>query len=194
MNNKVMWVVGIIIIAAIALYLIMAKSKTGNEAAVNTAGNSAVKTGQNAATPATKASSLKDLLALGTSQKCTYSDNGSQGTFYVSGGKSRGDFTSTVAGKSTGGHMIADGKTSYVWMDGEKQGFKMSLDASAQQQANAPASQSQGVDVNKQMDYSCQAWSADNSMFTMPSGIEFVDLAEMMKNSVPNIPVPKPQY
>lgn len=189
MNNKVLWIVGAIIVIALAAYLVMAKSKSGNEAVVNNAQtNTAVKNAQNAASPATNAqapkqSSLKELLALGTAQKCTFNDNGSQGTFYVASGKSRGDFSSTVSGKTTSGHMIADGKTSYVWMDGQAQGFKMTIDATSEQQANnaASAAPSQGVDANKKMDYNCTAWTEDSAMFSLPTNVQFLDIANMMK-------------
>jgi hypothetical protein len=179
-----MWVVGVIIVIALGLYLIMAKSKTSSENGNNVAAENSPAANANAAANSQPAqqSSLKDLLALGTSQKCTFSDSNTAGTFYIASGKSRGDFSSTVAGKATATHMIGDGKTSYVWIDGQKQGFKMSLEAAAdQKQANAQPNASQGVDMNKKMNYSCEAWTADNSMFTLPSGIEFVDMSTMMK-------------
>jgi hypothetical protein len=187
MNKKVMWAIGAIIVAALVIYLIvMAKGKSGNgnntdSANVNSSqsANSSGSAGANANVQANNESSLKQLLAAGVSQKCTFSDNGSQGTFYVSSGKSRGDFSSTVAGKATTTHMISDGKTSYVWVDGQPQGFKMSFDAASQQQANASASAPKGVDVNKTLDYHCEAWSADSSMFSMPANIQFMDLSTM---------------
>jgi len=187
-----MWAVGVVIVIALGAYLIMAKSKTDNsEMANNAQSNSEVKNSQSNTAPANSVqhtdTSLKALLASGTSQKCSYSDSGSEGVFYLSGGKSRGDFTTTVSGKTTASHMISDGKTSYIWMDGQPQGYKMSLEvnASTNQQANSTAaSAQQGVDVNKTMNYDCQAWSADNSMFNLPSGIEFVDFAAMMKGSM----------
>lgn len=182
MNNKAMWIAAAVIVIAVGAYLVMGKSKTG-QAPTNETGNSEVMDSQESAAPAAKASSVKDLLALGTSQKCTYSDDNSSGTFYVSGGKSRGDFTASSGTTTTKGHMIADSKTSYVWMDGQRQGYKMSLEdvkTNAQANSSQPSGQNQGVDVNKEMNFNCESWTADSSMFALPDGIEFIDLAAMM--------------
>lgn len=122
--------------------------------------------------------SLKDLLASGGSQKCTFSNSASSGTFYVGGGKSRGDFASTSAGQSVKGHMIMDGKTSYVWMDGQAQGFKTSVDANSSASTSGSTA-SQSVDANKKMNYSCSPWSVDSSMFSLPASVKFMDMASM---------------
>src|ERR1035437_9338850 len=60
-------------------------------------------------------SSLKDLLSKGIAQSCTFSSDASSGTVYVSSGKVRGDFGTTVDGNVTKSHMIVDGNTSYIW-------------------------------------------------------------------------------
>ncbi len=116
--------------------------------------------------------SMKDLLASGQSQQCTFSDEtGNTGTVYVANSKMRGDFNSTVDGKTTASHMIVDQPTAYVWMDGQTDGFKMSLDAVKQ-----PQGSTQSVDIDKKVDYTCTSWSTDASIFTLPAGIEFRDM------------------
>lgn len=186
MNNKVLWVVGLIIVVAIGAYLMMSNKKSGNQPLDNSASNTSVKDDKSTTEPATKASSLKDLIALGSSQKCTFSSEGSEGTIYVSGGKSRGDFSTTASGSTSKGHMMFDGKMSYVWMDGQAQGYKMSLEsADDNKPTNTPTNTptQSGVDYDKQMDYNCEKWSADNSMFVLPSNVEFLDMATMMDSS-----------
>ncbi len=186
MNNKVLWVVGLIIVVAVAAYLMMSTKKTGNQPTNNGTTSNSVKNDKSEPEQVTKASSLKDLIALGTSQKCTFSSEGSEGTMYVAGGKSRGDFSTTAAGSTSKGHMMFDGKMSYVWMDGQTQGYKMSLDSvDGNKPTNAPTNTptQSGVDYDKQMDYSCEKWSADNSMFVLPSNVEFLDIAAMMDSS-----------
>ena len=38
---------------------------------------------------------------------------------------------------------------------------------------NNPSKESQGVDMNKDMNYQCQGWVPDQSLFTPPANIEF---------------------
>src|SRR6185503_5345615 len=153
------------IIGLIAYLALGKKNNTDQTSSVESnsqTADTASEASQSTATP----QSLKSLLAAGTAQKCSFSDSGSQGTFYVSAGKARGDFTTTASGKTTATHMIVDGQTSYIWMDGQSQGFKMMADASAQANVNAQ----QAIDANKPIGYSCSAWSADSSMFVLPTG------------------------
>jgi hypothetical protein len=74
--------------------------------------------------------------------------------------------------------MISDGKDSYMWMDGQTSGYKMKFDDSAKPAANT--TQNSGVDPNKNMDYKCSNWSADGSLFTLPSNVQFQDMSAMM--------------
>src|ERR1700682_5384231 len=79
--------------------------------------------------------SLKDLLGLGGSQQCSFSDaSGNSQIIYVSNGKVRGDFMSGTGQSVMKSHMIVDGQTSYLWVDGQNTGFKMTLDAATQAQ------------------------------------------------------------
>lgn len=183
MNNKIIGGVVIVLVIVAALYFSMKKgsnlptnSETNTVASSQSSANTASNVSQNNSGPA----SLKDLLALGTTQKCTFSDSGSSGTFYVGGGKARGDFSATEAGKVLASHMIMDGQTSYIWMDGQAQGFKMSAQASSST-TNPAVGQSSAPDVNKKMDYKCEAAVSDSSMFKLPSGVTFVDIAAMMQ-------------
>lgn len=127
-------------------------------------------------TPAT-ANSLKSLLALGTSQTCTFDNQGNTGTMFISSGKVRGDFDSTVNGKTTKTHMIIDGKTSYIWMGSEKTGFKMSFDATTQPGASSSTQGSGTFDPNANMNFNCSAWVADETVFALPKGVTFTSFS-----------------
>jgi hypothetical protein len=147
----------------------------------------------------TQKKSLFDFFSMAGSQKCTFSDktNGGSGTVYVSSGKMRGDFQSTDNGKTSASHMINDSKYVYYWTDGQKTGYKMSLDFVKQQASqvsmapgnNASEQQtpSQAVNMKQQSDYSCGPWSEDTSMFSVPTNIAFTDYSAMMK-SIPTSP------
>lgn len=189
MNKGLLAGIGIVVvIVAIVAYLMTTKrdGDTTADLSENTANVGG--TQEPTSTTSTAKSSLKDLLALGTAQKCTFSSTTesatSEGVFYVSGGKARGDFTSAAGGQTTTAHTIVDGQTSYVWTDGSSQGFKTSLSAT---QSTAPTTtgQTQSVDVNDQLDYNCSLWVATPSSFTPPTNIQFVDLQSY---SIPTLP------
>lgn len=137
---------------------------------------------------ASGAKSLKDLIAAGVPQKCTYSstnDSGStQGTSYVADGKVRADFTSTLAGKSSTSHIISDNKITYMWTDGEKNGVKMTIPEGQASYSPVPESSDgsyKQADLDQKADYDCSAWIPDSSVFTPPSDVTFTDLSEMYK-------------
>ena len=165
MNNKTVIAVVVVVIVLVAgFFMFKGKSAPTNAPA----DNSSVATNPEAP----KQNSLKGLLTLGTSQQCTFNDtvSNNSGTVYVSSGQMRGDFSAQVNGKTEASHMISDGQTSYVWMDGTSTGFKMKFDASTQGNT-----QSQGVDANKNMDFNCSSWIADASLFIVPAPVKFTD-------------------
>ncbi len=141
--------------------------------------------GPGSQTPQTQNTTLKNLIAMGGSNKCTFTSSTqntqSEGTVYVSGGQMRGDFTSTAAGKTTLSHMIVKENMSYMWSDAMPQGIKMSFDAMAtQSDANPQAS----VDPNAQVEYSCSSWGADASVFVLPTDVTFQDMSAIIPNGV----------
>jgi len=132
--------------------------------------------------------SLKDLLSAGIAQKCTYSTTSegttTEGTSYIAGGKMRGDFTNTTSGKTTVSHMISDGKTSWIWTEGETTGFKMTVEEPTA--GETPSSQTTvegGVGWDDKFDYKCSAWVTDGTFFTPPSNVKFTDFSELLKGN-----------
>lgn len=160
----------VVLVLAIAGYFYFGKSKGGTMMGDTPAGMK----------------SLKELITSGVSQKCTFSVTGesgvSEGTNYVSGGNVRGDFTNTYQGKETVSHMISDGKTSYVWTEGEKTGYKMSVSEETKESQDGTTDDTMGNEANldQKMDYNCSSWVPDNSLFSPPSDVTFTDLSEMM--------------
>lgn len=130
--------------------------------------------------------SLRDLMAMSGSQHCTYSDptTNSSGEVYVADGRVRGDFTTSIEDKTISAHTISDTSAVYVWTDDSNTGFKTDLtsleDMSEGQLPSADTSNA--VDINKQLNFSCRAWSTDNSKFSLPEGINFDSYDDVMKS------------
>ncbi len=182
MNKKVGIIVGVVVVVALIAFFATRTKKTDENKSTTT------QTQSNEVKSSSESASLKSLLATGGSKTCTFSNTEagatSQGTVYLSSGKMRGDFSSTVNGATQANHMITDGQTSYVWMDGQKSGFKMSF-ASTETGNNAQSQSS--VDTNKNMNFSCNNWAGDQSKFSLPSDVEFSAITTMLEMPKPSM-------
>lgn len=174
MNSKVLIIAVLVLLLGAGGYFYFVKGKN-----VPGTGN-AVTSG---------AKSLKELIAAGIPQKCTFSSNDdsgkNEGISYVAGGKVRADITNTISGKTTTQHMISDNKTSYIWQEGDKNGFKMTVTESETTATSAPVGTgreavSSGSDLNQKADYKCSAWIPDDSLFTPPSNVSFTDYSKLL--------------
>ena len=132
--------------------------------------------------------SLRDLLALGTSQKCTFASNvegqQSEGTVYISGGKVRGDFASRVSanGALVMSHMIIEGNTMKMWQDGESMGMVMTIP----QGGDVPQQTGEkSLSYDEKVDYQCAPWIIDGSVFVAPTTVMFHSMDQMMQHSMP---------
>lgn len=167
-NQIIALAIGAIIIIGGGYYLVTAKGSNDYGAASN-------------APDTAYSGSLKDLAARGGSYEChvdTTATNGTKGDVFVSGGNMRGDFTTTVNGSNVDSHIInVDGYT-YAWSSAAVQGVKIKLNtaATAQTSPNAP---SQGIDQNTSYSWNCDAWTADQSQFTPPTSITFMDMTNL---------------
>lgn len=126
-------------------------------------------------------------LASGKPQKCevTFNQDGNaqtKGSTFVGNGKMRGDYTSTVAGKTIVSHMIMVDQTVYTWMDGQTTGFKMKAD----QETTSPTQgqTAKPVDLEQKVDYVCENWHEDPSQFTPPTSVTFSDFSDMIPKSI----------
>jgi len=132
---------------------------------------------QTAATTAPKTlGSLKDLIANGGSQTCTYSTDKSQGTVYMSDGKINADIDTTVGSVVEKAHMIIVNNSFYLWMDGATSGYKMAYNPDATPApAGARTNNASGmIDPNTQMNFNCSPWLiVDDSKFALPTGVTF---------------------
>ena len=140
-------------------------------------------------TQSSSQSSLKSLLQAGKAQTCTFTDKqeGSDvsGKSYITNGKMRTDIESRTSGGIITTHMILDGNTSYTWGDGQKTGFKFTVNPDeVENSVTKTPNSNQAVDINKVIDYKCSSWTVDNSLFVPPSDVAFSDFSSMMQPTV----------
>lgn len=118
-----------------------------------------------------------DLAKKNGSYECTVSHSvsvaQSEGVVYVSGSKIRGEFSSTIpqVNMKIRSTMISDGTYIYTWTDMAKTGFKAKI-----VETTKPVEQdSVGNEYMQNLDYSCTPWTPDDSKFSVPSDITFID-------------------
>lgn len=168
-------IVAILLIAAGAFFVLNKKSTAPKQS--NTASQE-----QKSQESGSIKNSIKSLLSQGKSVTCTVkypsAEQATEGTLYVSGKQMRGDFKTTVNGKEMDSHMITDQTYSYSWSSATPQGAKMKIDQVEAPNASPVSGQ---VDTNSEVDMKCSPWGVDNSKFTPPSNINFMDISQMMK-------------
>ena len=181
-KNLVIALVAIVAVVGIFVFLQQQKN-TGSEVGVIPQGNEQPPQQQGGGMQ-----SLRDLLALGTSQKCTFLSDvdgqQSEGVVYVSGGKVRGDFASRVSanGSLVMSHMIIEGNTMKMWQDGESMGMVMSVP----QGGDVPQQTGEkSLSYDEKVDYSCSPWIVDGSVFVAPTNVMFHSMDEMMQMGAP---------
>ncbi len=171
MNKKAIFALVLVILALLLGYLFFFKKEDSSSPLTS------IQSDQSS-----KPKSIKDLISSGISQRCTFSTEvdqiKSEGTVYTASNKMRGDFSMITDNKIIMNHMIVDGNTSYMWTDGEKNGYKMSFDMSSQSGMESDTSKdlvSSNVNPDVELNYDCGTWIVDSSVFQTPSNVNFME-------------------
>lgn len=134
--------------------------------------------------------SLSELLTSGKTQSCSYdyTDETSgkmSGNVFLSGGKMRSDYSITdKAGTETTGSIINDGTNLYIWSSAMSEGLKMAVSEEMKKDmANSQGEAAKYVDMNKKINYHCDAWTLNTTSFTPPTNVKFTDYSAMMKQA-----------
>lgn len=135
--------------------------------------------------------SLKELLALGTAQKCTYevNEDGSKmkGEIIVKGEKFKQSMEITTDQGKMMVYALSDGTYYYSWGDAMgDQGTKMKIDElqsdAKEVEKENPGTQQQKIDWEEKFDYKCVAATLNDSDLALPTDIKFVDYTETLKS------------
>jgi len=130
--------------------------------------------------------SLKELLGLGTAQKCTYEINQdgqvTKGEILIKGEKFRQNTEITSNEGMMKVYSISDGQYFYSWNDAIKgSGSKMKIEA-VETTPEENTQKQENVNWEEKLDYKCEATEINEEDLALPTDIEFVDLSEMMNN------------
>jgi len=159
--------------------------------------------------------SLKDLMAQGKNMECTWTTkdekgNDVSGTLDISGQKFKMTMMMSNPDKTgtSNSYTLSDGTWTYVWsdmmkgagmkiktLDAEKAGKDIQASNPGGAQGNIPASGGPQANWQKDYEYDCDPWEATDSVFAIPSDIDFTDASNIMKGlkdmpDAPNMPIP----
>lgn len=126
--------------------------------------------------------SLRDLLASGQSQKCTFDNGQASGTIYVGAGKMRGDFSAKSGEENSQSHMIISNNIAYVWVEGLGQGYRMPFESLSGQGAQANG----GIDADARVATKCEGWQAIETSFELPANVVFSEIGAPAANTNTN--------
>ena len=94
----------------------------------------------------------------------------------------RGDSTITMSNNtSVESHFISMDNAMYTWSPLMPQGYKIVVDEESldtEEPGNIPE---QAKALQESFDYKCLPWIPDQSLFELPTDVEFVDLSELTK-------------
>lgn len=177
-------IAGVIVIGAGAAYFATQKDDKTSNSTTETTTNASEST-----SPSTTKSNVASFLSGSETKECSYSTSSEgaeiNGTMYFSGGQMRHNYSSNKDGKSQSGSMIITKEAQYVWDNDTLKGVKFAFSPDTPTSSDQPSgNSSQGVDVNKEYDFSCKDWAVDESYFTPPSNVKIQDLSNL-QNQIP---------
>ena len=142
--------------------------------------------------------SLATLMTLGQTFTCEYrfSDNegnAGSGTGYFDGERLRVDSSMTTDGERFNSSMINDGTFIYTWTTGGTEQFAMKMrvpeDTGEPMDYTGPEEDSRShVDMDQEVEYDCDRWRVDPSVFVPPTNVDFMDMEAMMNEMMQGMP------
>ncbi len=122
-----------------------------------------------------KKMAFSEFVKQGGSYKCevkqSESDFGTGGTVYISGGNVRGDFSTIAEGRTVQTSFLLKDGYSYNWSSiSPNNGVKMLVPVDSE---TSVSSEVYSWNANQIGDYDCEPWTADASIFVVPTNINF---------------------
>ncbi len=194
MKTFLIWsIVAAVVVGGVAMYLLFGNNPKENEVVV--AGEEAVVEEEKTPVPPTSGrGTMTALMSRGENLECSVNyvqgtgvETKTEGTYFTTAGKMRGDFVVSSMGKETVSSIIMRDGTLYSWseIEGDAYGMKISLsELEASKTEGSPAAQ-EVVPLDASVDYECKAWTAvDNSIFEPPTDIIFSDFANIVNQGM----------
>ncbi len=129
--------------------------------------------------------SINQLMTMNKPMKCTWKDAAADGevtnVLYIQGKKFRQDVTMGDLGKA---YTVSDGEYVYIWNDFTGAATKFKINEVSADKSNEQASNDNSAGLEQPRNFSCAAWTVDNSVFNVPADKTFKDATEDLKQAV----------
>ena len=179
---------GAVIVGGVAVFMLM-KSDT-NTVKTDEAMATSTETAVDTTLPISGTGSMSSLLARAENLECSVSytapENNitTEGTFFTSRERLRGDFIVSGTPTETLSSVILKENTLYSWteIEGEKYGMKISLELLQESKSNESAPDArEAVPLDAAVAYTCVPWDViDGSIFEPPADVLFKDYVDLM--------------
>ena len=130
------------------------------------------------------------LMALNRDLACDFSytapdtDGAVAGTVYISDENIRADFEMEQAGEIYRSHLIQNNEEVYTWTESSLGTFAFVSPIAEEGTTGSDTSQpDRSLDMSQTVDYDCQPWSWDGSLFVPPGDIDFLSPEEVLDNA-----------
>lgn len=137
-----------------------------------------------------RTATMRDLIARGEALECTFSfedQDGVAGTgtgYFANDERMRMESTITQDGETYAANYIINDETMYMWGEMQQGDFGIQMSFSAATEEDMTQNESDmPVEMDENIDFSCTSWSVDESRFTVPTNIEFMDMDAMMQGA-----------
>lgn len=133
--------------------------------------------------------SLSALMAFGQNITCDFTyapeEGGTtEGTVYIASERMRGDFVMLENGSEYEMHVINDTEYGYTWGKGPEgemaMKFPVSEDDDSSIHENDRDDSYEPIGMDEDVEYECKRWGVDESKFTPPSDVTFMDFSAQM--------------
>lgn len=126
--------------------------------------------------------SLKEMLGLGRSLKCSWSNDGGSGTTWVKNDM----FYNEVTSEGQQARVIFKDDCMWSWQEGRTQGAKMCFSPEeAEEIISGESEDSEAADteasIPTDVEYSCQPANISDAKFDLPENVQFMDVGEFMQ-------------
>ncbi len=177
-----------VIVLLVGAYFLLGEADTTSESTGSTENiEAAAQSTQSESTAERGVRSFMELVGLGQEMTCSFSTDAldseypSNGTVYMGQGKMRLDSTSVVDNTEMQYSMIDDGTYNYSWGSTAEGTFAIKMArVDITEQPPVDESAGEGFDYSQDVEYECEAGSINDSLFTPPADIEFMDMDAMM--------------
>jgi uncharacterized protein YxeA len=201
MNKKVLIIiaVAVLVFAAGGIFIFLNRPKTNPQTNLTKTTDKPTDKGKK---------TLAELMSSNNYLRCTWSqkETNSTVTFYTNGTKHmRSDTQIKINGEATIMHLIYDGQYNYMWQEQKGKVFmaiktvpQLANETNKRNEQYMPQGfnqpqQASFTELSKLNNIDCAPWKVDESMFVLPSGVDFIDYESMKKqNSIISTPSQSP--